>query len=258
MGDLSLDDMMASEARTSEKLGQMIAPETSMSATVMKIDRENVFFALGSRNEGIAGMRQFREPPSVGQTFDVIVQKFDAEEGLYEVTVPGGSVQVDDWGDIADGMVVEARVTGSNTGVFTANSGAIYLSANNNTSIGSLAGAVALALGGGSGNNLQLGIAGAVGIDLMSGTTDAFIDGPTSITADGVTMDATRTGYIVSLTAGVSGAVGRQGIQMRRADAGMAEGREALAAPLVGGDEQHLVRRVVGHGAAYPVLMALR
>ncbi len=116
MGDLSLDEMMASEVRTSEKLGQMIAPETQMSATVMKIDRENIFFALGSRNEGIAGMRQFREPPGIGQTFEVIVQKFDADEGLYEVTVPGGSVQVDDWGDIADGMVVEARITGHNTG----------------------------------------------------------------------------------------------------------------------------------------------
>jgi small subunit ribosomal protein S1 len=116
LGDLSLDEMMATEARTSQKIGQILAPETHLSGTVMKIDRENVFFALGSRNEGIAGMRQFREPPSVGQTFDVIVQKFDGEEGLYEVTVPGGSVQVDDWGDIDEGMVVEARVTGHNTG----------------------------------------------------------------------------------------------------------------------------------------------
>lgn len=116
LGDMSLDDMMATEARTSEKLGQMIAAETRLPGTVMKIDRDNVFFALGSRNEGIAGMRQFREPPGIGQTFDVIVQKFDAEEGLYEVSVPGGSVQVDDWGDIADGMIVEARVTGHNTG----------------------------------------------------------------------------------------------------------------------------------------------
>jgi small subunit ribosomal protein S1 len=116
LGEMSLDDMMASEARSSEKAGQMLAPETHMPGTVMKIDRENVFFALGSRNEGIAGMRQFREPPSVGQTFDIIVQKFDADEGLYEITVPGGSVQVDDWGDISDGMVVEARVTGHNTG----------------------------------------------------------------------------------------------------------------------------------------------
>jgi len=106
----------------------------------------------------------------------------------------------------------DARAYVRNTGAFTVNDGQLIISANNNTSIGSLAGAVAIALGGGSGNNLQLGIAGAVGIDLMGGTTDAFVDGPSSITADGVTLGATRTGYIVSLTAGVSGAVGRQGI----------------------------------------------
>ena len=42
----------------------------------------------------------------------------------------------------------------------------------------------------------------------MTGTTDAVIDGPTSLTVPAVTLTATRTGWIVSLTAGVSGASG--------------------------------------------------
>lgn len=90
--------------------------ETRLPGTVMKVDREYVFFALGSRNQGVAGLRQFKQPPAVGETMDVIVQKFDAEEGLYEVTVPGASVSVADWSDIDEGLVVEARVTGHNAG----------------------------------------------------------------------------------------------------------------------------------------------
>ena len=33
---------------------------------------------------------------------ETIIQRFDAEEGLYEVTVPGASVEVADWGDIPE------------------------------------------------------------------------------------------------------------------------------------------------------------
>ena len=107
LGGMSLDDILA---------GEELATETRLPGTVMKVGREYVFFSLGSRNQGVAGLRQFKEPPSPGETMDVIIQKFDAEEGLYEVTVPGASVTVADWGDVDEGVVVEARVTGHNTG----------------------------------------------------------------------------------------------------------------------------------------------
>jgi len=116
LGDVSLDDILAGEEQSTAKAGEQLAPETRLPAPVMKVGREYVFFALGSRNQGIAGLRQFREPPAPGETMDVVIQKFDAEEGLYEVTVPGASVEVADWGDIDEGVVVEARVTGHNTG----------------------------------------------------------------------------------------------------------------------------------------------
>ncbi len=105
----------------------------------------------------------------------------------------------------------DARAYVRNTGAFTVNNGSLTLAANNSTAVGSLAGAVALALGGVDNQNRQVGIAGSVGIDLISGTTDAFVDGPTSLSATGLTMTADRTGVIASLTAGVSGAKGRQG-----------------------------------------------
>jgi len=45
----------------------------------------------------------------------VVVSRLNAE-GMYELIMPGGAVQVADWSDITEGLVVEARVTGSNKG----------------------------------------------------------------------------------------------------------------------------------------------
>lgn len=113
---VSLDEILSGEEKSTEKAGEQIAPETRMKGTVLKVDREYVFFALGGRNEGAANLRQFQEPPSPGDVMDVIVQRFDPEEGLYDVLVPGASVEVGDWSDIEEGIVVEVRVTGHNSG----------------------------------------------------------------------------------------------------------------------------------------------
>ncbi len=116
LGGMSLDDILAGEEKATAKAAEEAAPETRVTATVLKVDREFVFFSLGSRNEGVAGLRQFKAPPAAGESMDVIIQKFDADEGLYEVTVPGASVAVADWGDLSEGLVVDAVITGHNTG----------------------------------------------------------------------------------------------------------------------------------------------
>ena len=77
---------------------------------------DHVFFALGGRNEGIASLRQFRKPPEIGMTMDVVIRLFNRDEGLYELAVPGESVHVEDWSDVTQGAFVEARITGANTG----------------------------------------------------------------------------------------------------------------------------------------------
>ena len=51
-----------------------------------------------------------------------------------------------------------------------------------------------------------------MGLNFITGTTDAFVDGATSLNTKGLTLDAKRAGYIVSLTAGVAGATGKTGI----------------------------------------------
>ena len=47
---------------------------------------------------------------------EVVVNGQSSEDALYDVGPPGAAVEVNDWADITEGMVVEARITGSNTG----------------------------------------------------------------------------------------------------------------------------------------------
>jgi small subunit ribosomal protein S1 len=114
LGYASVDDLI----QRSEKSLQSteLELESRRRATVVRMHRDNVFFALGGPSEGVASLRQFREPPNIGDEMDVVVRGFNNEDGLYEVGVPGASIEVGDWSDIVEGSLVEARVTAVNTG----------------------------------------------------------------------------------------------------------------------------------------------
>ena len=113
LGGASIDEMMDAGTRSDVE----IAVETKLRATVVRIDQENVFFSLGGRNQGVAPLRTFGEkPPEVGEAMEVIVSGEGADDGLFELAIPGSAVQVADWADLAEGTVVEARITGANTG----------------------------------------------------------------------------------------------------------------------------------------------
>lgn len=114
MGGVALDDLMYSSDTISAQ--GTLEPESRQKGKVLAVQREDVFVELGSREQGVIPVRQFENPPEPGTILDVIVSRFNAEEGLYDLMLPHASVSVADWGDLSEGMVVEARVTGSNTG----------------------------------------------------------------------------------------------------------------------------------------------
>lgn len=114
LGDEALDALVSSGP--TEDAGELLEMDSRHRGTVVKIHGDNVFFSLGGRNQGVASLRQFKEPPLVGSQAEVVVTGINAEDGLYELVVPGASVQVQDWSDLVEGTVVEARITGSNTG----------------------------------------------------------------------------------------------------------------------------------------------
>jgi hypothetical protein len=117
LGDMSLDDIIAGESTLAAAKEELLELGTRVKSTVLRVHRENVFFGLGVRNEGIASLKMFGEgAPEVGTQMAVIVASFDVGEGLYEVHIPGAATSVADWSDISEGVVIEVLITGHNKG----------------------------------------------------------------------------------------------------------------------------------------------
>ncbi len=85
-------------------------------AFVGRVEGDHVFVQLPGRHEGIASLRQFHRAPVPGALVEVIVKSHNEDEGLYELAVPGAAVDAGDWASLNVGDIVDARVTGSNTG----------------------------------------------------------------------------------------------------------------------------------------------
>ncbi len=93
-----------------------LEPESRHRGSVVTVHRDNVFIDLGSQRQGVLALRSFAETPQPGAVVEVQIARFDPAEVLYELVLPGGAVSVEDWSQVSEGMVVEARVTGQNKG----------------------------------------------------------------------------------------------------------------------------------------------
>lgn len=114
LGNESLDDIVkqggAGAAAAEVEL------ESRHQARVVSVHREDVFVDFGQRNQGVVPLKQFEQAPEPGSLIDVIVNSFDAEEGLYQLTKPGAAMAVQDWSDLREGAVIEVSITGENKG----------------------------------------------------------------------------------------------------------------------------------------------
>jgi len=109
-----LDELMAAGDQVA---GQpMLEPDSKHAGRVVTIGREDVFIELGGREQGILPLRLFEAPPAVDAQLEVRVVRFNREDGLYELSLPGAAADVGDWSDLEEGMLVDARVTGHNSG----------------------------------------------------------------------------------------------------------------------------------------------
>lgn len=114
LADVSIGDLVSGEVL--QPTGEPLEAESRVAGTIEKISGDDVFFRLDGRNQGVASLRQFDETPEIGTRLEVVIRSFQADDGLYEVAVPGASVDVSGWEDLVEGAVVEARITGSNSG----------------------------------------------------------------------------------------------------------------------------------------------
>ncbi len=114
VGELSFDNLMQSESVGAPPTE--LAPDVRVTGRVAKIHRDNVFVDLPGRSQGVVPLRQFDEPPAEGAELELVVAKFNADEGLYELTRPNVAVEVGNWEDVTEGQIVDVTITGSNKG----------------------------------------------------------------------------------------------------------------------------------------------
>lgn len=113
MGDASMDDLLGGGANADQDLFE---PDSVQTGRVVAIRRDDVFVEFNGREQGIVSLQSFDAPPEIGVSVQVVVQRLNPEDGLYELSLPNKAVQVEDWSDLAEGMLVSAQVTGHNTG----------------------------------------------------------------------------------------------------------------------------------------------
>jgi small subunit ribosomal protein S1 len=124
LGELSLEALLNSAA-AGELATAELAAEARVTGRVARVHREDVFVDLGGRSQGVVPLRQFEEPPLEGSEMELLVVRFDAEEGLYELTRPTAAVEVGNWDEVAEGRIIEVTVTGSNKGGLECQAGGI-------------------------------------------------------------------------------------------------------------------------------------
>jgi small subunit ribosomal protein S1 len=83
---------------------------------VIAVRAKSVFVDLGAKSEGVVPVEQFQgHLPNPGDLIDVVVDRFDINEGLLILSLKGAAVEAN-WENIHRGMIVEARVTKTNKG----------------------------------------------------------------------------------------------------------------------------------------------
>jgi small subunit ribosomal protein S1 len=114
LGGLSLEALMNDGGADA---APELVPEARISARVVRIHGEDVFVDLGGRNQGVVSLRQFEaRPPEEGDEIELLVVRFDADEGLYELSRPTAAVDVGNWDEVSEGQIIEVTVMGANKG----------------------------------------------------------------------------------------------------------------------------------------------
>lgn len=114
IGGVPLDELLVERDEVTRQPGPEL--ESRQKGRVVRVHRDDVFVELGGREQGVIPLKQFPEPPAPGAEVEVVVHRFNADDGLYELSLPALAASVADWSELSEGMVVEARVTGHNTG----------------------------------------------------------------------------------------------------------------------------------------------
>lgn len=109
--DMSPEDI--NNLSSKDVLDESISPGTPLIGTVVGLTDADVFLEFDVKSQGVVPRSQFgkKESLEIGRRVDVVVERFDAEAGLFIVNRQG-AVQRAQWATLEVGAVVQGRATG--------------------------------------------------------------------------------------------------------------------------------------------------
>lgn len=111
---LSIDELLqGSESLQPE---HSIEPGGQIAGTVISVGADTAFVDLGGRQQGALKLAGLETVPAVGDRLELSVGSRNEDDSLYELSLANRAVSVENWTQLAAGMIVEARVTGANKG----------------------------------------------------------------------------------------------------------------------------------------------
>ena len=112
LGDMALEDMIEMAERPKPSEGDRPRAKTG---TVVGIHGEDVMIEFGPKSQGVCPRTEFDDPPTIGERYEFIINRFDEREGLLFLS-RRGAFRKAEWESLAVGQTVEARCTGTNKG----------------------------------------------------------------------------------------------------------------------------------------------
>lgn len=146
----SVDQVLETEAAAAPK---QLAEGSKAKVKVVRVSGDSVFVELGQHLEGLIPLKQFEpkkqaenapaavaeapkveaEPPAegemvidpkdpmanapeIGAELEVIVGDLNADESMYELSLPTAAVDIGNWDEVEAGKIVEVSITGHNKG----------------------------------------------------------------------------------------------------------------------------------------------
>lgn len=113
-GEQKIDDLMINVDKVASQ--EILEAETKLKGKIVAIRGDDVFVEIGSREQGVVAGKMFKHEPIIGNEIDVIVLKHMPGEGLYEMAIPLAAADVRDWEQVAEGMILNAKIVKVNTG----------------------------------------------------------------------------------------------------------------------------------------------
>jgi small subunit ribosomal protein S1 len=117
MSGLSAQDIYGEPAQQQRPRAAGDAKPGALKGKVVSVHNADVFVDVpGGRSQGVLSLTQFPDgPPAPGTEVEVTIEGYDGANGLLLLSRKGQAQEVD-WSSVAQGMIVEAVVTGTNKG----------------------------------------------------------------------------------------------------------------------------------------------